>query len=88
MESDFQRMQREATQRLLEMNRQNSGVKREQPPKEDAPAPTKKKAPSGDLFSSLFSTGSDGILIAGLLYLLYREKSDNLLMLALLYILL
>lgn len=89
MESDFQRMQREATQRLREMSARS--VQEEKTPPEPLPPEKKTQIKNNnpmDILTSLFSSGSsDGLLLAGILLLLYRDKGDNLLMLALLYIL-
>lgn len=91
MESDFQRMQREATQRLREMS---AHAKKEEnteavPPQREPETkkPQKKNNNPLDIFSSLFSGSGDGMLLAGILLLLHRDKGDDLLMLALLYIL-
>ena len=90
MESDFQRMQREATQRLREMHeRTKKEANHQAPAATSAPQKTfatpKKNDNPLNIFSSLFSGSGDGLLIAGVLFLLYRDKGDELLMLALLY---
>ena len=87
MESEFQRMQRQATEEIRRLS-----ARAEIPP--SAPAvqekkqenKTKKDAPL-DVISSLFSGSGDSLLLVGLLLLLFREKGDNILMLAILYIL-
>lgn len=90
MESDFQRMQREASERLRKMSARAMVTA---PPLEAPPPPVtenagvKKASNPLDILGSLFSGSGDSLLLAGILLLLYREKGDNILMLALLYIL-
>ena len=86
MESEFQRMQRQATEQLRQLSAK-AALPTPAPEKKEPPEKKAEKNPL-DIISSLFSGSSDSLLLAGLLLLLYREKGDNILMLAILYILL
>lgn len=80
MESEFMRMQREATEQLRRMQARATPDKNKMPP----PRQVQQK----ELSASLPAFGdSDKLLLLGLLFLLYRDGSDPLLMLALLYLL-
>ncbi len=80
MESEFMRMQREATEQLRRMQaRAIPDVNKTAPPS---------KAEQKGIFSALPTFGdSDKLLLLGLLFLLYKDGGDPLLMLALLYLL-
>lgn len=74
MDSEFMRMQREATEQLRLMNLRAAEHKKETKP--EAKKPQKNAPFDGDKTVLLF-----------LLFLLYSDGGDNLLMLALLYLL-
>lgn len=79
MESEFMRMQREATEQLRRMQARSTPQpaptqQRQTPPKQaQPPLPT--------------TVDSDKLVLLGLVFLLYRDGGDPLLMLALLYLL-
>lgn len=87
MESEFQRMQRQATEQIRQMNARAIPTPPSPVPEIKRQEKREEKSNPLDIISSLFSGSCDSLLLAGLLFLLYREKGDNILMLALLYIL-
>ena len=77
MESDFMRMQREATEQIRQMNaRAKPPVLEEKKQKKELENQKQNEAPDGDMLILLF-----------LLFLLYKDGADPILMLALLYLL-
>lgn len=79
MESEFMRMQREATEQLRRMQARST----------PQPAPTQQKQASPRQAQPPLPTtvDSDKLVLLGLVFLLYRDGGDPLLMLALLYLL-
>ncbi len=80
MESEFMRMQREATEQLRRMNERAKAA----PPQEKPQPPPVSAADKSILGIPL---ESDKLLILGLLFLLYKDGGDPVLMMALLYLL-
>ena len=77
MESDFMRMQREATEQIRQMNaRAKPPVLQEKTIEKTIEKPKQNEAPDGEMLILLF-----------LLFLLYKDGADPILMLALLYLL-
>ena len=79
MESEFMRMQREATEQLRRM--QARATAQPAPPHQNK-TPRRQAQPDLPAFED-----GDKLLLLGLVFLLYRDGSDPLLMLALLYLL-
>lgn len=79
MESEFMRMQREATEQLRRM--QARATSEPAPPHQKQASPRQAQPPL-----PAFEDG-DKLLLLGLVFLLYRDGGDPLLMLALLYLL-
>lgn len=80
MESEFMRMQREATEQLRRLQARAT-------PDENKTSPQSKAQQKGPLSALPAFGDSDKLLLLGLVFLLYRDGGDPLLMLALLYLL-
>lgn len=84
-------MQKEAEQRVREMQSRARLLGKEQPVFQNLPSPRFQNPPSGPVqsISGIFEKmDSDALLILALLWILYNEKADSKLLLALLYLLL
>ncbi len=84
-------MQKEAEQRVREMQSRARLLGKEQPVFQNLPSPRFQNPPSDPIqnISGIFERmDSDALLILALLWILYNEKADSKLLLALLYLLL
>ena len=81
MESEFMRMQREATEQLRRMSERSKAA----PLRDNLPPPRENSGYEKSILGAALE--GDKLLLLGLLFLLYKDGGDPVLMLALLYLL-